>query len=129
MITLISLMKRNPKISQAEFREQYENLHSKMVASTMKDLLVDYQRNYPTDEFDYSVGQELEIRNSQSTSPKYDVITKMTFASRANFEKMLAMIENPQVTSGVEDARTAILDRDSMQMFVCEQEVSDLKNA
>ncbi len=95
-----------------------------MVERTVGHLLVDYRRNYPVQKYS---GIDAD-KAREAGQPPYDVITIMSFADRADFEKMEAIVMDPAVKAEVEAAQLRLFDRPLMQQVVCETCVSDLSH-
>ncbi len=121
MITWIELLKKNPKMTQEEFREHYENIHSRM-AHYVEHLIVDYQRNYPINGYGYDVENGL-TKSDARPAPEYDCINKVTFKSIADLEAMQALLSDPAITAEIEMDEELFLDREATKVFICEQEV------
>ncbi len=126
MITLLALLKRDPKMTQQEFEDYYENVHSKQV-HYIKDLIVSYERNYPYEAYNYSSGTGIDASKSGATPPpEYDCVTRMTFANRDALEKVRAVLLDPKIKADVEKDEEALFDRPKMKFLICETHVTNL---
>jgi hypothetical protein len=126
MITLIALLKRHATMTQKQFENYYENVHSKQV-HYIKHLILSYERNYPTEGYDYGSGTGIDAAMSENRPPaEYDCVTRMTFADRAAFEKVRAVLLDPTIKGEVEEDEAVLFDRPRMKFLICETHVTDL---
>ncbi len=126
-ITLIDLHKKNPALTDEQFRDHYENVHAKFV-DLIAHLVVDYQRNYPLQGYGYDAADGIEISKSDNRpKPEFDCITKLTFPNMTALEKVQGVITDPALKAEIEADEAKFLNRNAIQRFICEQSVSQLK--
>ena len=109
---LICLMKRKPGLTADEFREHYENRHAPL-AMELLPFFSAYQRNYIQHDQNY----QPEHLANHATMPAHDVVTEISFASRADYEAMLAALADPTIGGRIAEDEERFLDRSAMQMF------------
>ncbi len=116
-VSIVALMKRNPRLTPQEFRERYENVECKRVETTFGHLILSYQRNYPQSAFE---------AKSKGAAPAYDCVTVMTFASIDDYQKMVAMRDSSSgINSEVDAARARLFDVPALEMLLCDSSLSD----
>ena len=117
MVKLVILIKRRPDLSVKEFKARYER-HAPLALSYLKDVLIDYRRNYPVKEYSYvsadsAVGELLF---------EYDVVTEMRLRSSEDLDKMFQILADPEVEKVIRADEDTFLDRESIRVLVCEEE-------
>ncbi len=79
----ITLLKRNPKLSMAEFIDYYENHHAR-IGERVLTRARRYQRRYVRPEINPITGEVVEL--------DFDVVMELWWDSREDFEASMALI-------------------------------------
>lgn len=113
---IICFMKRKPGLTAEEFRDHYENHHAPL-ALELLPFFSAYKRNYIRHDLSY----QPEHLARHAATPSHDVITELSFASRAEYEAMLAALADPVIGGRIARDEERFLDRDAMQMFFVDE--------
>jgi hypothetical protein len=93
MVTFILMLKRKQGMTTAQFREHYETFHVALAKKYLGHLFVDYQRHYP----ELTLGFEADGKPFPIGDQQYDVITKVDFKDRADFEEFQRLCASPEI--------------------------------
>ena len=129
-VKLMVFLKRKQGLSPEEFRDRYENGHSRIGMRMLGHLWKEYRRNYllPADSFAKAEGAPLSADEAETEAP-YDVVTEFVFADRADLEeqnRIATLPENKKILS--EDEET-LFDREQCYAMLCEVLEEDLDAA
>ncbi len=129
-VKLMVFLKRKDGLSPAEFRERYENGHSRIGLRMLGHLWKEYRRNYvaSANSFAKAEGAPLRPEDAEMESP-FDVVTEFVFESWADLEeqnRLATLPENKKILS--EDEET-LFDREHCYASVCEVLDEDLGKA
>lgn len=111
MIKVAYLIKRRSDLSFEQFRDYYENHHSKLVA--MAPAVSRYRRRY--------LQPFINPFDNQTPVASYDVMMEIWFEDRAAFDAALLSQSEENVALIVED-EARFMDRASMLLFTIEEE-------
>ncbi len=115
MIKRITLVRRKPSLSHAEFRAYYEEHHAPLVASLIEGF-VRYQRNYPSDERPFlPPGRD---------GVSVDSVTEMWFEDDAGLARYRETLD--KVRPRIVEDELQFIDRDSMEAFVVDTRASEI---
>ncbi|VWX49953.1 EthD domain-containing protein [Novosphingobium sp. 9U] len=106
------LIRKNPALTVAEFREHYETKHAPLAASLMPKLRR-YTRHFATayGNATYSGGDDHQ---------DLDVITEMWFDSEADFQEAMAHLSQPEVAAVLGADEERVFDRSSIRIYLLE---------
>lgn len=114
---IICLLKRNSALSRDEFIDHYENRHVKLV-SNLLPFFSEYKRNYINVEDAYRTDH---LDNQASSEPPFDVVTELSFASRAMYEQMVAALADPVIGKAIADDEDHVFDRSAMAVYMVDE--------
>lgn len=109
VIKAVALLARKPGSTHAEFAAYYENNHAKLIRRLLPQI-IEYRRNYL--DLDSLAGAP------DAPTPDFDVITEFTFASRADYDAMLATHAQPEVKAAIEADEANFIDRSRSRMYL-----------
>lgn len=118
---LIALFKRKPGTTFEQFRDYYEKRHS-VLSLELMPFFSDYRRNY----IRHDLGPQRSSAEPPSSSLDWDVITEITFTSRADYEAMLKALADPAVRDQIVEDEQRFIDRSSTLSYVVEEHVSPI---
>jgi len=114
MIKLIWHLPRIAGITHEQFREHYENVHSRLGKKHIGPLLCGYVRNYPS-----------EVRFGGSRAEPgdwtYDCIAEWHVADEAMLEKVWERLRDPQVSADFKTDEPNFLDVSRVVLTVCRE--------
>ena len=117
MVTVIGLFKRRPGMTMDQFKNHYENVHAKLGAKCMANI-VSYKRRYL-----YPVPYPLD---GTIVEPEYDVITEMTFPDRATSEACYAALAKGDMNKLLSDDEENLFDKPKNRLVYVEEHSSVL---
>jgi hypothetical protein len=117
MVKILCFLKRKPGMSKAAFREYYENNHAPLV-SRLLPFYEEYYRNFLSDTQDYETGH---LENKIENDPGFDVVTELTFATRENYEKMIAALGDPEIGGIITRDEENLFDRSKMTIYLVDE--------
>ncbi len=129
-VKLMVFLKRKQGLSPAEFRDLYENGHSRIGLGMLGHLWKEYRRNYVSaaNSFAKAEGAPLKPEDAETESP-FDVVTEFIFESWADLEeqnRLATLPENKAILSADEET---LFDREHCYASVCEVLEEDLELA
>ncbi len=118
---VVGLLKKKSGLTDREFRDYYENNHVPLVLRTIP-YIADYKRKYVVRDDARSPVHG----NAGEPSVAFDAIAEMRFATRADYERMLADLGDPAIAAPLIEDEKRFLDRDGMVVSVMEETSSDI---
>jgi hypothetical protein len=113
---LIAMFKRNPALTHAEFREEYEGKHVPLAVKYFP-YLKDYRRNY--------VRRDQVHRRAEgeaAASLDFDVITEITFADPSDYDRMRAQMADPEFQREVTEHEKLFMDYAATVVMLVDEE-------
>jgi hypothetical protein len=120
MRKIIFLLKRKSGMSREEFKNYYENVHSKLAHKYISHLMVSYRRNYPTHAWRVPAAGNEEFATEPFTFG-YDCISELTVRDDAAFEEMWRIFRSPEVSKVLDDDERKFLARKDVVRLECEE--------
>lgn len=119
MIKLVTLIRRKPGLSMAEFVERYESGHRLIGERYLRGHACRYLRRYlrPVD----LPGHDAPAQ------PDYDVLMEIWFPDRAAHDAAMAAISAPEAAREIAEDEARLFDRDSVRSFTVEEFESDME--
>jgi len=114
---LLLFLKRRPGMSMQEFRDYYENVHSK-IGEKYSDGVLRYVRRYLQPLPDPHTGKPEEM--------EYDVVTELWFEDRSVFERVAALLSSGVMHPDVVEDEKRLFDRPKMRYAAVVECDSDL---
>lgn len=105
---ILYFMKRRPGMSVADFRDYYENRHSKFVLKYMNDDVKRYVRRYIEPLPNPETGDNSELA--------YDVVTELWFEDEAKFKGMVKYISTSLMPDDVIEDEMNLFDRPKIRI-------------
>lgn len=118
MFKQITLLKRRPGMSMAEFMDYYERHHSRIGVKYLKGAAVRYVRRYLFPVTDPLSGEDNE--------PEHDVIMEIWFPDKAAYDATLARLTRPEVAAEIIADEERLFDRSKHRYFFVEERESAL---
>lgn len=119
MMKMIALIKRKAGLSSEQFREHYETSHAPLITELLP-FFTDYRRNYQ----DPSLQFHPDHVEAVYQGPDFDVMTEISFASKADYEKMVTALEDPQIAERIRADEEQFIDRASIALYMTEEVVN-----
>lgn len=119
MFKVLWFLRRKAGITHEQFRDHYENSHSKLAERHFGHLMLEYRRNYKTE---VAGGGVIEDGGS-GFGPRewdYDVVAEWVMPDAAAFDAIMAMFGDPVVGKTFYDDEEHFLDRDSIMLIKCD---------
>jgi uncharacterized protein (TIGR02118 family) len=115
-VKLILIVRRKKGLSHQEFREYYENNHVPL-AVRLIPLFSEYKRNYVDQKEKYT---PVHVVNA-AAEPDFDVLTEICFDSRADYDKMLLTLADPEIGRLMAEDEEKFIDRNRISMYIVEE--------
>jgi hypothetical protein len=115
------MFKRKPGLTPDQFRDYYETRHA-VLSTKLFPFFVDYRRNY----IRHDLGPQRSSAEPNDRSLDFDVITEISFASRADFDRMVKLLSDPKVRTQVVEDESQFMDRSATLSYVVDENVSRL---
>jgi hypothetical protein len=116
---ILCFLKRKAGLSRAEFIDYYERRHVKLVAELLP-FYTDYKRNFIEPDEVYAPEH---LENKAQAAPPFDVVTELTFASRAMYDRMLAALADPRIGPRIAADEDNVFDRSAMIIYTVDERV------
>jgi hypothetical protein len=114
----VMLARRRPDLTPEQFAAYYENKHRLLGEYIMNGLACSYERRY------------LRRPSPDAPAPHFDVLTEVTYPSRANFEQVIARLaSDPALGRLIAEDEARFMDRDSAVSYRAELSRSVLGQA
>lgn len=117
MYKLIALVKRKPGISKQEFKDYYENHHSKLGEKYLPPHCKKYLRRY------------LEwiphpMKAGHLCAPDYDCLVELWFDTAADYKAFEASVSSPELVELIVHDEEQFLDRPQTFRYLVEEHLS-----
>jgi hypothetical protein len=110
------MVRRKIGLSHKEFREYYESKHVPL-ALRLLPFFSEYERNYPDQNEKYA---PVHVVNA-AAEPGFDVITEICFESRADYDRMLVALADPEIGRLMAEDEDKFIDRSCISMYLVEE--------
>jgi uncharacterized protein (TIGR02118 family) len=121
MITNVAILSKRPHLSDAEFRQYYEEKHAPLILSIATSI-TDYRRSY-IDRASVLTGG-ISGNPGPEWHPDFDVITELWFKDDAAFQAARAAFTQPDNARRVAEDEEHFLDRSKKRMFFVDEALS-----
>jgi hypothetical protein len=118
MFKTITLLKRRPDLTMAEFIARYETGHSKLGERLLRGSATRYVRRYLHPVPDPETGEAAE--------GEHDVVMEIWFADRAGWEATMASLAAPDVMAEIVADEETLFDRARNRFFLVEEHESEM---
>jgi len=115
LIKLMCHFKRKPGLTLEQFRDYYENHHTKLVLSLLPHP-IDYRRNYRIEGAAFD-----PFAQDADGEPDYDCITESWYPSREAIEEMAAIAARPEVAGPIVADEEQFMDRSATRLMLFEE--------
>lgn len=116
---MIVLFRRKQTLTPEQFREHYETRHAPL-AMRLFPYMRDYRRNY----IRHDLLHRRAAPEGAGTQLDFDVITEITFDSKADYERMVRDMTDPTIRDQVVEDEKRFLDRTATVVFLVDEEVT-----
>jgi len=117
MMKIVCLLKRKPGTTRAQFKEYYETNHAPLCEQLIP-FYKDYYRSYFSEVQDYETGH---LDNKVETELEFDVITELTFSTKANYEKLVAALSDPRIGDRITADEENFMDSSKMSVYIVDE--------
>ncbi len=120
MLKLVSLMRRKPGLSMAEFIEAYESAsegHRLLGEHYLRPHALRYVRRFLT---------PVATAARAASENDYDVLMEIWFPDRPTFERVMAQLAAPAIAAEIAADEERLFDRASIRSFFVEEFESDM---
>ena len=111
MYKLISFVRRKPGITKQEFRNYYEEHHSKLGAMFLPPYCIKYLRRY-IEPIRHS------MKSNQPPHPEFDCLVELWFESETACRDFEATVSDPEKTKFIIEDEEKFVDRENTFRFV-----------
>ncbi|WP_380876258.1 hypothetical protein ACFB49_07960 [Sphingomonas sp. DBB INV C78] len=118
MLKFVTLLKRRPGMSRAEFIDYYERNHRRIGEKYLKGRALRYMRRY--------VQPMPNPITGEADEPDHDVIMEIWFADRATFDATMAYLATPTIAAEIAEDEERVFDRMMHRHFFVEEHESML---
>lgn len=118
MLKFVTLLKRRPGMSRADFIAYYESNHARIGVKYLTGHACRYVRRYVQPVPDPVTGVPDE--------PEHDVVMEIWFADRAAFDATMARLAEPAVAAEIAADEERLFDRSKHRHFFVEEHESPL---
>jgi hypothetical protein len=120
MKKLLMFIKRKNGLSQEEFRAYYEKNHAPLALKLLPSCFSTYRRNYIIPGATYRPGHLAGVNTD--VEPDFDVVTEVTFATEADYQKMLDTLNNPKLGVILAEDEERFVDRKAIVMYLVDEQ-------
>ncbi len=118
MFKTITLLKRRPGLSMAEFIDYYETRHRLIGEKYLRGKATRYVRRFLHPLPNPVTGEAID--------PEHDVVMEIWFADRAAFEATMASLTAPDIAAEIAEDEERVFDRAKNRFFIVEEHESDM---
>lgn len=118
MYKVLTFLKRRADLSAEEFMDRYENGHAKLGEKYLRGNAVRYIRRYLN-----PMTHEL---SEEGHASEYDAIMEMWFEDKAQFDRMMEILAQPDVVNEVVEHGHTLFDRSLLFMYHVDEKESEL---
>ena len=116
MIKILCFMRRKAGLSMAEFKSYYEEHHVPLIERHMA-FYTEYRRNF-VEERQHETEHMVQ---DQAFALPFDVLTELTYADEAMYQKNLEALADPVIGALVRADEEQFLDRASMRVIIADE--------
>ena len=122
MLKLIATMKRKEGVSLAEFRDYYENNHTRLTHH-VAEFMADYRRSYPRP----NPADPSRVYNPSGAelitpdNAPFDCMTEIWFENEDALKGLFAVMARPEVAAEFAADEERFIDRSRTRIVVCEE--------
>ncbi|MFN2328400.1 MAG: EthD domain-containing protein [Chromatocurvus sp.] len=118
MLKTITLLKRRPGLSVADFRDYYESKHVLLGVKYTQPEALRYTRRYLTTAEGAGAGE-----------PRFDVAMELWFADRESLDRVLERLQQPDIAAEIAADEEALFDRQQTHFMVIDEEIESLNTS
>lgn len=119
MIKTITLLKRRPDMSVADFRSYYESQHVVLGLKYTRPEALRYTRRYLT-----ALGG-----SHQDNNACFDVAMELWFADRDALDRVLQRLQQPAIAAEIAADEALLFDREQTRFLVVDEEIESIDPA
>jgi uncharacterized protein (TIGR02118 family) len=119
MMKMVFFFTRKAGLTPEQFREYYETKHVPLALSLLP-FFADYTRNYVRND----LGFERPSGGPNKPGPSFDVVTELTFASRADYDRMMQALSDPAIIKQIAEDEANFMDRSAHVIFFADAETT-----
>jgi hypothetical protein len=125
MLKIMWLLRRRPDITHAQFREHYETSHAVLGERYLGHLLRSYRRNYVDPAAPQRDPGSALARVLADKAWDYDCVTEWELDDVAAFDKVVAILSDPEIGKLFYEDEEHFLDRSSVRLVRCDVTQTD----
>ena len=118
MFKIITLLKRRPGMSMAEFIDYYDKSHRLIGEKYLGGKATRYVRRF-LHPFPNPI-------TGETPEPEFDVVMEIWFNDRASFEATMASLGAPEIAAEIAEDEEKLFDRSKNRTFWVEEHESDM---
>ncbi|MFC3172644.1 EthD domain-containing protein [Novosphingobium bradum] len=115
MFKVFWLLRRKPGLTHAQFREHYENSHSRLGRDWFGHLMIGYHRNYIEAEMGSSVDADGTV-SFGPVEPEWDCIAEWMMPDEAAFTEITRILAQPEVHAIFAEDEKRFADRTAFRL-------------
>jgi hypothetical protein len=117
MYKLMTLVRRKPGTTHEQFKDYYENIHSRMGDKYLPPYCKKYMRHYITP-------ARHQMHLDQPAHPQFDCAVELWFDSEEDCRKFEASVTDPAIVKEIVVDEEAFIDRANSFRFIMEDSLS-----
>ena len=118
MLKTLTLLKRRPGLSVAEFRAYYESQHVLLGLKYTQPEALRYTRRYLS-----------TLEEDQDSAPCFDVAMELWFADRPALDRVMQRLQRPDIAAEIAADEEALFDRAHTHFMIVDDEVDSIDSA
>jgi EthD domain len=115
MVRLLWFLKRKPGMTFEQFREHYENIHSRFGQQYFGHLFIEYRRHY-----DRASEQGLDCSVPGLPASGYDCIAEWLLRDEEAFAEWGRLLQDPVIGRIFDEDGARFMDRTATRLVVCD---------
>jgi len=129
-VKMLAFLTRKEGLSREEFRDLYENRHSRIGMGIFGHLWKEYRRNYlgSSGSFAAAYDEGNKAHDANLDAP-FDVVTEFVFESWDDLEEQSRIAQLPEISAILAEDEETLFDRAKCYTSVCETLEEDLAAA
>jgi uncharacterized protein (TIGR02118 family) len=120
MLKILCFLSKKPGLTRDEFIDYYETRHVPLINKHIP-FYRNYRRSYPVEVQNYRTGH---LDNQADARAPFDVLTEVTFDSRADYQRMVDTLSDPEVGAIIARDEENFFDRSKMVIYIVDEYVT-----
>lgn len=116
-VEVVALLTRRADLSHEQMVEYYEMRHAPLILSFTPEI-VRYERNF--------LRRDGSIVTPGANEPDFDVVTRLSFADEAAYQKAMARFAEPAVAQAIAEDEENVFDRSRTRFYRVDRGLSTI---